>query len=147
MTIKGLTINRSHQSQFLETVESMLCSASIGRTKRHSKNNCTSSKLVNHRALSNSLATLRGNKPTHIRSMETFRIKVKSGESQFAVMVSSVSAPPLVNHASLCLFFFNSLIPLHVIKGRKSSEDLLTVKYQIKSLFSRARLQTNNKRF
>ena len=46
MTIKGLTINRSHQSQFLETVESMLCSASIGCTKRHSKNNCTSSKLV-----------------------------------------------------------------------------------------------------
>lgn len=35
--------------------------------RRHSKNNCTSSKLVNHRALSNSLATLRGNKPTHIR--------------------------------------------------------------------------------
>ena len=79
--------------------------------------------------------------------METFRIKVKSGESQFAVMVSSVYAPPLVNHASLCLCLFNSLISLHVLKGRKSSENLLTVKYQINSLFSRARLETNNQRF
>lgn len=145
MTIKGLTINRSHQSQFLETVESMLCSASIGRTKRHSKNNCTSSKVVNHRALSNSLATLRGNKPTHIRKHGNVPYQ---GEIRWKpIRVFSVSAPPLVNHASLFLCFFNSLIPLHVIKGRKSSENLWTVKYQIKSLFSRARLQTNNKRF
>lgn len=107
--------------------------ALIGRrTKRYSKtDNSTSSKLANHRALFNSLATLRGNKPTHIRKK---RNKVKSDDSPFPVMVSSVYSPPLVNHSSLCLCFFNyySLIPLHAIKGRKSSEKLSTVKYQIK---------------